>query len=438
MNYEVLHIFSQGFCTIFTNLIILMFFHTVYRPKYTNKRIYLAAFLIWTGLLFGVNYFNFAPLNLLYQVIVLEIICIKLYNTTFKKSLTYNIILIFFLVFCDTLTYFMWSVIFGKTFNEIKTDNQLLIISNLLNVMVLYVMARFFSSLIEKNELGEIKLQESTFLFLMTIFECYIVYIFAVRIGDNIEGIIIISIIVGFLAFNLYITYIIRKVANLYKYKYNMDFLIKQNEMQLAHYKDIDCKYQETRKIIHDMKKHLDVISELNELENGKSAEYSQTLEKRLDSLFGEFQCSNTILSIVINQKRSLAMDKGIAVNTVVDDLELSFIEDLDITGIFSNLWDNAIEASVDLTDKERKIDFVMRRVDEYIIVNMENNCCNDLNVIKGSGAFLSTKENHMGVGLSVVKSLVEKYDGFFNIDCEKNKFIVEVTLPIPVKNVNL
>lgn len=218
MNYEVLHIFSQGFCTIFTNLIILMFFHTVYHPKYTNKSFYLIAFAVWTGLLFGINRFNFAPLNLLYQVFVLEIICMKLYNTSFKKSLTYNIVLVFFLVFSDTITYFMWSVIFGKTFDEITADNQLLVISNLLNVLVLYVAVRIFSALVEKNEFGEIKLQESIFLFLMTIFESFIVYIFAVRIGDSIEGIIIISILLGFLIFNLYITYIIRKVANLYKY----------------------------------------------------------------------------------------------------------------------------------------------------------------------------------------------------------------------------
>lgn len=203
MNYEVLHIFSQGFCTIFTNLIILMFFHTVYCPKYTNKRIYFITFVVWTGLLFGINSFNFAPLNLLYQVIALEIICTKLYNTSFKKSLTYNIVLIFFLVFSDTMTYFMWSVLFDKTYGEITANNQLLIISNLLNVLVLYVIVRLFSTIVEKSELSEIKFQESAFLFLMAVFECYIVYIFAVRIGDSIEGIIIISILLGFLIFNL-------------------------------------------------------------------------------------------------------------------------------------------------------------------------------------------------------------------------------------------
>lgn len=437
MNYEVLHIFSQGFCTIFTNLIILMFFHTVYRPLYKKKLLYVGAFVLWTIIMFGINSFNFAPLNLMYLLISSEIICLKLYNTNFIKSLPYNVLINFFVVFSDTSTYFIWSILFGKNFDEITLNNQLLIISNLLNVLVLYVIVRLFSTIIEKSVLPEIKFQESAFLFLMAVFECYIVYIFAVRIGDSIEGIIIISILLGFLIFNLYITYIIRKVANLYKYKYDMDFLIKQNEMQLAHYKDIDCKYQETRKIIHDMKKHLDVISGLNNLEVGKSLEYGQTLEKRLDSLFGEFQCSNTILSIVINQKRSLAIEKGISVNTVVDDLELSFIEDLDITGIFSNLWDNAIEASAVLVEQERKIDFVMRGVEDYIIVNMENNCCNDLKPVMESDGFLSTKENHMGIGLMVVKSLVEKYDGFFNIDCERNRFIVEITLPIPVKYSN-
>jgi len=435
MSYEVLHVISQSVYSILANVIILMFFSNVYGTKYRNKLIYISAFLLWTGIMFGVNNFNCPPLNLAYFTISSELICLKLYNTSFRKSWLYNILLIFFIVFCDTVTYIMWAALLGKSYDEIASDDKLLIISNLLNLLVFYLLCRIFISIVEKNELKEIKIQESIFLLLMTAFESFVVYGYMINV-NSVESVIeVIAILLGFLIFNIYITYITRKTADLYKYKYSVDLLQKQNEMQLAHYKDIDCKYQESRRIIHDMKKHLMVMTELNDSESGKAIDYGKMLEKRLDSLFCDFQCSNPILSIIISHKCSLAAQEKISVKTQVEDLTLSFMDDLDITGIFANLWDNAIEACSELEESQRSIDFIMRKVNGFIIINVENSCDSDNIFMMEDDRLLSTKENHMGVGLSVVKSLVEKYNGLFIIIRENGKFIVELTLPIPADN---
>ena len=139
--------------------------------------------------------------------------------------------------------------------------------------------------------------------------------------------------------------------------------------------------------------------------------------------------------SIIISHKCSLAAQEKISVKTQVEDLTLSFMDDLDVTGIFANLWDNAIEACSELEESQRSIDFIMRKVNGFIIVNVENSCDSDNILMMEDDRLLSTKENHMGVGLSVVKSLVEKYNGLFNIIRENGKFIVELTLPIPADN---
>lgn len=77
-----------------------------------------------------------------------------------------------------------------------------------------------------------------------------------------------------------------------------------------------------------------------------------------------------------------------------------------------------------------------MRKVNGFIIINVENSCDSDNIFMMEDDRLLSTKENHMGVGLSVVKSLVEKYNGLFNIIRESGKFIVELTLSIPADNI--
>ncbi len=433
MNFEVLHILSQSIGTLLINLIIFMFFNSVYTPRYKNKLYYVLTFAVWTLVMYGVNYINFAPLNLAYMFLSSEIICIKMYNATFKNSLLYNILLMFLILLSDTLSYFIWTIFFEKGFNEIAADDKLMIVSNFLNIMLFFFSTKVLLAVIEKHELKEIKVQESVFLFLATIFESFVVYRYMINVNSKESGMTVFVIVLGFLVFNLYITYIIRKTVDLYKYKYDAELLTKLNEMQLEHYRELDGKYQDTRQIIHDMKKHLLVISELNGTENERAADYSNVLEKRLDSLFCDFKCSNPILSIVISQKYALAEKKGITVKTDVEDVDISFIEDLDITGIFTNLWDNAIEACNDVDVSEREINFVMKKVSGFILVNIENSYDKDKCPSLENETMLSTKENHMGVGLSVIKKLVEKYGGLFNPEATDEKFVIELTIPVPI-----
>ena len=53
----------------------------------------------------------------------------------------------------------------------------------------------------------------------------------------------------------------------------------------------------------------------------------------------------------------------------------------------------------------------------------------NYINNISGR-KFLSTKQNHMGIGLTNIESAVQKYDGVLSIDIKNKKFIVSITIP--------
>ena len=194
---------------------------------------------------------------------------------------------------------------------------------------------------------------------------------------------------------------------------------------------NINMKYNQSIKIIHDMKKNLRVYEDLKD--NQRADDYKQTLENEIGKLFRGYQCSNTILSIIISQSLSQAEREHIIVDVKMEDLSLSFITDLDITAIFANLWDNAIEACKDMEEGKRHIDFIMRKVNGFIIVNMENVYFINKLVFDKKGRIVTSKEDHMGVGLSIVESVVEKYNGFFHINKNvQDKFVVELTIPIP------
>lgn len=331
------------------------------------------------------------------------------------------------LFFNDIISYIIWSAAYGKSTVEIANDSNLLIISNLLNILLSFSEYKIIIALANKSDINLIKKQETAFLLFMTVIECYIIHCLFKQIENDVDSYITLIILMTFLIFNIYVTYIINKIAELYKYKYDTELVNTQSALQLEHYREMEQTYQEARHIIHDMKRHLTVMEDLN---NSESAEYSSTLENRLESLFGGFQCSNQILSIIIGRKYKAAENKGIQVKMDVEDIDFDFMEDLDITGIFSNLWDNAIEACENMEPEKRKILFVMNKVNGFIIVNMENTYNNVEYNEMCKNSLSTTKENHMGVGLSVIKNTVEKYDGLFNVITNERKFVVEITIP--------
>lgn len=427
MNYDIIHFFSQHITTIAINIIVFMFFGKIYHAKYDNKLIYGLTFVIWTGIMFWINSYNIGIMNLVFFFVSSELICICLFNTSFRKSCLFNGLIMLFLLFNDIITYIIWSAAYVKSTSEVGNSSNLLIISNLLNILISFAEYKVLVALANRSELKVVQKQETAFLIFMTIIECYIVHIMSQQIENNTDGYITLVILATFLIFNIYVTYIIKKVADLYKYKYDTELITRQSNMQLEHYMEMEHTYQEARHIIHDMKQHLTVMEDLN---NSESSEYSTTLENRLESLFGGFQCSNRILSIIIGRKYKIAESKGIQVRMDVEDIELGFMEDLDITGIFANLWDNAIEACERMEIEKRKILFMMNKVNGFIIINMENSYDRSEYIEMLTNSLSTTKENHMGVGLSAIKNTVEKYDGLLNVIPNERKFVVEITMP--------
>jgi len=378
----------------------------------------------------GINSLHNPILNMIFMFLSSELFCVSLFKTNIKKSFVPNIFLVLIGIFCDATTFFIWSALLGKTTNDIYQNMQLMLISNLLYVLTFFIAYRIFLLITIKSDTKILRLKETVFLFIVTIVENFIVYNYTLKISQKTDGIVIIAFLILFLCFNIYITYLVKSVSDTYEYKYKIAMLTKQNTLQLENFRDLDYKYNQSIKIIHDMKKNLRVYEDLKD--NQRADDYKQTLEDEISKLFREYQCSNTILSIIISQSLSQAEKENIIVDIQMEDLSLSFITDLDITAIFANLWDNAIEACKEMEEGKRHIDFIMRQVNGFVLINMENVYFVDKLVFNKNGRVVSSKENHMGVGLSIVESVVEKYNGFFHINQNvKDKFVVELTIPI-------
>lgn len=429
MNLDIISFAGQSVSTIVLNLIIFLFFRKFYGAKYKNIVICVAFFVIVCMIMIAINQLNILVLNITYGFVSFNVICVTLFNAKMKQSLLYNSLLIFLLFVSDIVTVFIWTIIQGEALQQILNDNILMLISNMLNILIMMFIYKIYAAIVCKKGIKSIRYQEALFLLFITAFEIYIIYNFTQMANNSNDGIIILIMIIGFISLNIYATYIIERVSSAYKFKYELSMIKHQNELQLANYTEMSKKYDKSRKVIHDIKKHLNILNELHGDNNEKANEYGDMIEKEVDSLFGGVQCSNQILSIVFSQKITLAESLDIEVNTEIEDISFDFMDNLDITALFANLWDNAIEACKNVDSERRFVCFEMKKINNFILINVKNSF--DGIVKRHMGEILSTKENHTGVGLSIIKSTVEKYGGLHITTTDKLTFITEITIPI-------
>lgn len=214
-----------------------------------------------------------------------------------------------------------------------------------------------------------------------------------------------------------------------YRNKCQEVVMLKQkNNLQYEYYKEQIETYENMRIIYHDLKNHM-LISEF-------SSSYQDRIKNKLKG-FEKFDDTNsTILNILLWKKCNEAHDKGIEIKINVSQVNLDFMDDMDICSIVGNILDNAIEACSDIADNSiPEIMVNIKQIKKFIVFKIENDCIENTRVQLKDNVFRTTKLNKdvHGIGLSSIKRTVEKYDGNSEFSCLDDRFVTEILIPIPI-----
>ena len=145
----------------------------------------------------------------------------------------------------------------------------------------------------------------------------------------------------------------------------------------------------------------------------------------------------NEIVNAVINYHLSIPNSKEeVEVRGYLGSI--SEIEERDLCVIFSNLVQNAKEATQRLKEEEREILIEVKRGRNFIYGRIENTFSRKENQ-KGGHRFTTKrgKEDH-GFGIDNVKQCVEKYVGIMEISICGNRYITQFRLPCKGENFQL
>ena len=357
-------------------------------------------------------------------------------NTVFYKKqnmsyVIYDAIIIMIMIIFEMLMTLLLAFITDVATEEVLRSNTLLAAANVMDWIVMLAMAKGFVLMASGKGINDIRTQEFLMFFVLIIGEIVLFNFLNEMIVASKRRYEIVIILLIFLLLDLYLTYLLQRISKAYRTEKELELVTQQSMFQMNAYRELNEKYNASRRIIHDVKKH---ISSLEGLINANKADeagrYKELLNAELDKLMPSFECDNSILTVVINNKLESAESQHIDFKVNAEYTQIDFITNLDITIIFSNLLDNAFEACSELPEGSRYVELTIARKNHFLFINLENTFSTvKPDIEKG---FASTKKYHHGIGLSNIRNACEQYFGSFNARTEGQMFIAEILIPIP------
>lgn len=156
--------------------------------------------------------------------------------------------------------------------------------------------------------------------------------------------------------------------------------------------------------------------------------------------MIGEFDkskrvdyCNNTLLNLITYRYAQLSEQKGIDLQINIREAVLNFLSDYDITSLFDNLLENAIEAAE--ISEEKYIDFsIYLRNENFMIIKVSNSFLIKPKIIDGLLTSSKKSGKYHGIGVSSIKRTVSKHNGTINIDINDKIKIFCITIVFKIK----
>ncbi|WP_246615223.1 sensor histidine kinase [Clostridium thailandense] len=212
-----------------------------------------------------------------------------------------------------------------------------------------------------------------------------------------------------------------------------VNFINQQLLLQKRQYEVLTSNIEETRKVRHDLRHHLLIVR--NYLEEDNKIELLKYLEEQRKVLpvdIEETICENTAVNVLACYYIGLAKEKGVQTDFKISIGTDIGILDSDLSIIFGNCLENALEAC----EKVKSSDALIRvragiKMGDLVIV-IGNNF--DGQILYDNKEFRSIKRNgDRGIGISSIQALSEKYGGKANFEVIKENFFkVSIVLIIP------
>lgn len=236
--------------------------------------------------------------------------------------------------------------------------------------------------------------------------------------------------VIGLIFLNIANYFLLDNLVASKELKAREEQLVRQIKYQSEKYEMISVAYRDTRRLIHDTKKHYFFIrNALGKQNNDTIREYIDKELSALDNKQISVNCGNLVIDSFVGYYMQLAGREGIAFNTKIRiSPQLIPVDDYDMCVIIGNLLENSIKASRSIdTVSKRNILFEAYTSEAEFVLHVSNAVSTDQDAAGNSSG--NNQLNH-GFGIENVENTVRKYQGVYTYEVNDGRYSSIIAIP--------
>lgn len=415
--------------------LLSQFFEANYHRRYCRGK-WSYRFLVFAIVLVvaSVNYYQVIYYNFAVSILICILFgFILYYDEQLGRIHTFLRALLIFIAYCllELVGYFLLRLAVDKMHMVVVSEQ----VYNFLNLTVTKILEIIFYYAWLKNVLGRERLRRLSYhyylvyaiLVMMSISSTFVVLSAVVHIKSRWENILMIVNLITIVAANLYMLKLLDSFSEKEALKVQLGIFEQQGKLQEKYYGALNDRYNQSLKVLHDVDKHIYVIESLYQKGDSLEAmEYTRDISKMLLPLVPKKYSDHNILNIILNDKAEIAARKNIEFRCVMEDIDYGFMRNSDITTIFSNLLDNAIEACMK-KENGRYITIKTGNHQDMIMIRIANSIGEK--PVWRDGRPMSQKGERHGIGLKNVEKVVTEYNGSVDFEMNEQEFACSIIL---------
>lgn len=184
----------------------------------------------------------------------------------------------------------------------------------------------------------------------------------------------------------------------------------------------------------HDMKHQIALLR--SELGNEKKLEYLDQVEKEISAYEAQNKTGNEVLDTILTGKSQQCHANHISFTCVADGHALDFLSVMDMSAIFGNALDNAIESVMKIEKPdERLIHLSVSMQRQFVSIILRNRYKDEPVMHEGLPRTTKKEKALHGYGIKSIKSTVEKYGGAASVGTRDGWFELSILMPAAQKS---
>lgn len=420
------------FFTYFVEALVFFYYcKSIYKPKLNLWFSFFITVVAYLAVMFVFKFIiNLEILNAILIIIVNLIIINIAFLSSFKSSIFHSLTLCILRFISEFIVTYILAITHTVSSQTVLNEHFEI------GVILCSILYFLFSRLVAKLSLKETESKSwGKWVLLSVLPICSIMIILVFRmLTNNIvlsvsQNIICISSIAFLLLVNIIVYAIYEQAERSNQKLIELELVNQKNDIDLQ-YLELLKKKNETMNIMaHDYKNNLLTIAGMTD---------SSEVKDYIDNMMGEItkynqiaKTKNRLLDVILSKYTDICNNKGITFETDIMTDNLGFINSYDISTLFNNILDNAVEAASISSEKNIRLE-ITNSLNAYHKIIAINSC--DTAPHTEHGKLLTSKKNKdaHGFGTKSVKKIVQKYNGEmqWEYDNEQKQFKLVILFP--------